>query len=86
MKPSVEAVIAEAHQAVVQGQHPHAAALLNQALKRVVEEGGGEGEQAQAIREDLDTLQEMAEVSAYRKEMGLTRLPGEPATPDEDSQ
>ncbi len=82
MEPTVQSLIDEAHAAVVQGRHSDAAQLLNQALKRAVDAGEGDGAQAGGIREDLETLHEMTEVSAFRDEMGLMRLPGEPVTPD----
>ena len=86
MEPTVQSLIDEAHAAVVQGRHSDAAQLLNQALKRAVDAGEGDGEEARGIREDLDTLHEMNEVSAFRNEMGLSRLPGEPVTPDSSSE
>jgi len=85
MDPTVQSLIETAHEAVIQGRHGEAAALLNQALQRTIEAGEGDGAQATGIREDLATLQEMTEVSAFRKELGLTRLPGEPATPEAPS-
>jgi hypothetical protein len=85
MEPTVESLIAEAHEAVTQGQHAPAAELLQRALQRVIAAGEETGPEADAIREDLATLEEMTGVGAFRHEMGLPRLPGEQVAPDPPS-